>query len=79
MRAVYKNIFNQNAMKESQMDKIFKNKLEQYDSGASDALWAAIEAKRKKERRVVPWIYWLGGAALSVSYTHLTLPTTPYV
>ena len=64
MRAVYKNIFNQNAMKESQMDKIFKNKLEQYDSGASDALWAAIEAKRKKERRVVPWIYWLGGAAL---------------
>lgn len=64
MRAVYKNIFNQNAMKESEMDQIFKNKLEGHDSGASDALWAAIEAKRKKERRVVPWMYWLGGAAL---------------
>ncbi len=67
MKTVFKNIFNQNAMKESRMDNIFRNKLGQHDSGAPDHLWAAIEAKRKKPTRVVPWMQLLGGGAMLLS------------
>lgn len=68
MKTVFKNIFNQNAMKESKMDNIFRNKLGQHDSGAPDHLWAAIEAKRKKPTRVVPWMQLLGGGAMLLSF-----------
>jgi len=55
-------------MKESKMDNIFRNKLGQHDSGAPDHLWAAIEAKRKKPTRVVPWMQILGGGAMLLSF-----------
>ena len=68
MKTVFKNIFNQNAMKESKMDNLFRNKLGQHDSGAPDHLWAAIEAKRKKPTRVIPWMQLLGGGAMLLSF-----------
>lgn len=68
MKTVFKNIFNQNAMKESKMDNIFRNKLGQHDSGAPDHIWAAIEAKRKKPTRVIPWMHLLGGGAMLLSF-----------
>ena len=66
MKLIYKNTINQNAMKESQMDKFFKSKLDRYDSGAPDDLWASINAKREKPRRVVPLFVWLSGVALTL-------------
>ena len=33
----------------------------------------------EKVRKIVGWILLIFGAVVPVSYTHLTLPTTPYV
>ena len=46
-------------------------------TGLSAAESAAYEEKNPLTQRKELWIFWYGDKP--VSYTHLTLPTTPYV